>query len=71
MLFSLPLVIIITVTALIGMLIGCGYLSCGRLFLRRLHPGVPIVYRMIESSTRPVARSRDLRELNRATFTVT
>ena len=42
------------------MLIGRGYLSCGPLFLRRLHPGVPIVYRMIESSTRLVARSQDL-----------
>jgi voltage-gated potassium channel Kch len=60
MLSWFPLVIIITVTGLIGMLIGRGYLSFGRLFLRRLHPGVPIVYRMIESSTRPVARPRDL-----------
>jgi hypothetical protein len=59
MLSWLPLVIIITVTALIGMLIGRGYLSFGGLFLRRLHPGVPIVYRMIESSTRPAARSQD------------
>jgi hypothetical protein len=38
MLSWLPLVIIITVTALIGMLAGRGYLSFGRLFLRRLPP---------------------------------
>jgi hypothetical protein len=29
-------------------------------FLEKASPGVPIVYRMIESSTRPVARPRDL-----------
>jgi len=56
----LTLVILAILPAVVGMLAGRGYLSCGRLLLGRLHPGVPIVYRMIESSTRLVARSQDL-----------
>jgi hypothetical protein len=49
-----------TLPAVVGMLARRGYLSFGRLLLGRLHPGVPIVYRMIESSTRPVALARDI-----------
>lgn len=48
------LLVLIAFPALVGVLIGRGYLSLGRPFLRgRLQPGVPIVYRMAESSTRP------------------
>jgi hypothetical protein len=50
----LTLVVWAAVPAVISMLTGRGYLSFGRLLLGKLHPGVPIVYRMIESSTRPV-----------------
>jgi len=56
----LTLVVWAAVPAVISMLTGRGYLRFGRLLLGKLHPGVPIVYRMIESSTRPVARARDI-----------
>lgn len=66
MLVLLLLVILVAFPGVVGILIGRGYLSFGRHLLRgRLHPGVPIVYRMVESSTRPGPEARDIHPAER------
>jgi hypothetical protein len=66
MLVSLLLVVLVALPALIGMLVGRGYLSFGRHLLQgNLHAGVPIVYRMVESSTRPGPEAREIRPAER------
>ena len=66
MLFWLPLVIMTALTALIGMLIGRGYVTFrGHLLQSALQPGAPIVYRMIERSTRPAPQGCDIRPAKR------
>ena len=66
MLSWLPLVVIIVVTPLIGMLIGRGYVTFGGHLLRgTFQPGAPIVYRMIERSTRPAPQKCDIRPAKR------
>lgn len=62
----MPLVILIALLALIGTLIGRGYISFGRNLLRgKLHPGVPIVYRMVETSTHPGPGAEDIHPAER------
>ena len=66
MLVLLLLVALVALLALAGTLIGRGYLSFGRHLLRgKLHPGVPIVYRMVETSTRPGPEARDIHPAER------
>ncbi len=63
---GLLLVILVVLPASVGFLISRGHFSLGRHFLRRrLQPGVPIVYRMAESSTRPGPEARDIRPAER------
>jgi hypothetical protein len=61
MLVLLLLVVLVALPALIGILIGHGFLSFNRPLLRgKFHPGVPIVYRVVETSTRPGPDARDI-----------
>ena len=58
------LVVLVVVPALVGLLIGCGYLQFGRHhLLGKFRPGAPIVYRVLETSTCP---SRDAVEVHPA-----
>lgn len=63
-------IILIVLPAGVGWLVSSGHFSLNRHFLRRrLQPGVPIVYRMAESSTRPPGpEARDVRPAERGDF---
>ena len=66
MLVLLLLVVLVAFPALIGTLVGRGYLSVGGHILRRkFHAGVPIVYRVVETSTRPGPEARDIHPAER------
>ncbi len=67
MLVGSLLVILVVLPASVGLIISGGHFSLGRHFLRRrLQPGVPIVYRMAESSTRlPGPEARDVHPAER------
>lgn len=64
------LVILVVLPAGVGLLVARYQVSFSRHFLRaRLQPGVPIVYRMAESSTRPPGpEARDVRPAERGDF---
>lgn len=60
------LVILVALSSVLGTLVGRGYLSFARHLLRgKLQPGVPIVYRMVETSTRPGPEARDIHPAER------
>jgi hypothetical protein len=66
MLVLLLLGALIAPPVLVGLLTRRGYLSVGRYpWSGRLHRGVPIVYRMAESSTRPSPGAHDVRPAER------
>lgn len=57
---------LLVILVLLLALTGRGYRSFGRHLLRgRLHPGAPIVYRMVETSTRPGPDARDIHPAER------
>jgi hypothetical protein len=66
MLVLLAVLILLALLSFLEMLIERGYLSFARHLLRRnLRPGVPIVYRVVETSTRPVPEARDIHPAER------
>ena len=66
MLGLLLLVILVALPALIGTLVGRGYLSFGgHIFRGKFHAGAPIVYRMVETSTCPGPEARDIHPAER------
>jgi hypothetical protein len=66
MLMLLLLGMLVALPVVVGTLVGRGYLSFGRHLLRgKLLPGVPIVYRMVETSTRPGPEARDIHPAER------
>jgi hypothetical protein len=66
MLGLLLLVILVVLPALIGTLVGRGYLSFGgHIFRGKFHAGVPIVYRVVETSTCPGPEARDIHPAER------
>ena len=66
MLVLLLLVILIAFLSLLRTLVERGYLaSCRHLLRGRLQPGAPIVYRMVETSTRPGPEARDIHPAER------
>ena len=66
MLVLLLLVILVALPALVGMLVGRGYLSFGgHIFRGKFHAGAPIVYRVVETSTCPGPEARDIHPAER------
>ena len=66
MLGLLLLVILVALPALIGTLVGRGYLSFGgHIFRGKFHAGAPIVYRVVETSTCPGPEARDIHPAER------
>jgi hypothetical protein len=66
MLVLLLLVLLVALPALVGMLVGRGYLSFGGYIFRgKFRAGAPIVYRVIETSTCPGSEARDIHPAER------
>ena len=66
MLVLLLLVVLVALPALIGTLVGRGYLSfSGHIFRGKFHTGAPIVYRVVETSTCPGPEARDIHPAER------
>ena len=66
MLVLLLLVTLVALPALVGTLVGRGYLSFGgHIFRGKFHAGAPIVYRMVETSTCPGPEARDIHPAER------
>jgi hypothetical protein len=66
MLVWLLLLILVALPASFGTLAGRGYFSFGGHFLRgKFRPGAPIVYRVVETSTRPGPEARDIHPAER------
>ena len=60
------LVILVALPALIGTLVGRGFLSVGgHIFRGKFYAGVPIVYRVVETSTCPGSDARDIHPAQR------
>ena len=60
------LVILVALPALIGILVGRGYLSfAGHIFRGKFQAGAPIVYRVVETSTCPGPDARDIHPAER------
>lgn len=58
--------VVVALPALIATLVGRGYLSFGRHILRgKFRAGVPIIYRVVETSTRPGPDARDVHPAER------
>jgi hypothetical protein len=59
-------VVLVALPALIGTLVGRGYLSFGgHIFRGKFHTGAPIVYRVVETSTCPGPEARDIHPAER------